>query len=154
MVTTMTERFLRFAASGLLAILLNGHTLNAECITVPINAFLDAKGNELIFSGTVVEIVRTAPFGYRATFEVDQVWKGVVSKRIDLYVWELPAETPRFGLNRHYLVVAKRLVDPLEREGVGLGGSDMTAFAGVQCSPPEWDKGQMICDLGRGQPPK
>jgi hypothetical protein len=51
---------------------------------------------ELVFSGTVAEVTRTSEVGYRATFDVDRVWKGPVSRRIDLYLWELPPEGPRF----------------------------------------------------------
>jgi hypothetical protein len=55
----------------------------AECIRVTANDLLSRESSEVIFRGTVVQITRTADLGYRATFEVDRVRKGSVSKRFD-----------------------------------------------------------------------
>jgi hypothetical protein len=106
---------------------------------------------ELVFSGTVVDVTRTGDVGYRATFDVDRVWKGVVPRRIDLYVWELAPEVPRFEAGHHYVALAGRLVDPRARQAAGLGVSHTIAFTPVQCSDalaPD-----LIRELGVGQPP-
>lgn len=47
-----------------------------------------------------------APAAYRATFEVERVWRGSVTRHFDLYVWEHATETPRFELDDEYVVFA------------------------------------------------
>ena len=76
---------------------------------------MEEKRYEVVFAGTVVAVTRTAELGYRATFEVDRVWKGTVMKRFDLYVWELSPERPRFEVGKHYLALARTLVSSRER---------------------------------------
>lgn len=61
-------------------------TAGAECVKVTPKTWIDMPSSELVFSGTVVDVTRTADLGYRATFEVARVWKGSVRGRIDLYV--------------------------------------------------------------------
>ena len=62
--------------------LLAASSTHAECIT-PGEWWLREPTVELVFSGTAVEITRTADLGYRATFDVDRVWKGTV-RQLDL----------------------------------------------------------------------
>ena len=57
----------------------------AECVMVLGKQMLE--GRDVVFSGVVVAITRIGEEGYRATFEVNRVWKGPVSQRFDLYVW-------------------------------------------------------------------
>ena len=45
----------------------------AECILATADLLLQRTSSEVVFSGTVVEVTRTADFGYRATFAVDRV---------------------------------------------------------------------------------
>jgi hypothetical protein len=104
--------------------LLTARLAHAECVIVTAKELMDGKLYELVFSGTRVGITRTEDVGYWATFEVDRVWKGSVSKRFDLYVWELAPEIPQFEMGRHHLVAAQRLTDPRARQGTGLSGSD------------------------------
>jgi|tagenome__1003787_1003787.scaffolds.fasta_scaffold19648222_1 hypothetical protein len=68
-----------------------------------------------------------------------------------MHVWELKAEIGRFEAGREYLALAKRLVDPRERDGVGLSGTDAAALAPVSC----WDTvaPNIIRDLGVGRAP-
>jgi hypothetical protein len=107
---------------------------HAECFVMNAKAVMSEDWAELLFSGRVVEIIRSAPSGYRATFDVDRVWKGTVAHRIDLYVSEIASEMPLFGVRNRYIVVANRLVDQIARESVGLGPSEPMAFAPAQCS--------------------
>jgi len=51
---------------------------SAECVRVPPSVAM--RPHELVFSGKVVDITRTADLACRATFEVDHVWAGSVSK--------------------------------------------------------------------------
>jgi len=125
----------------------------AECIQRTAKMVMQYKGNELVFSGTVVQVTRTADLGYRATFEVDRVWKGSVPARFDLHVWELAPEIPRFELGRRYVVLAHRLIDSRARQGVGLGESDAIAFTPTQCSDPASLGPTIARDLGEGLPP-
>jgi hypothetical protein len=127
---------------------------SAECVRTTARQVMESKHYEVVFSGTVVAITRTADFGYRATFDVDRVWKGTVAKRSDLHVWEMAAETPRFVVGQKYLALARKLVAPEERNGVGLKGTDIVAFTPVQCSDPDSLAPDIIRDLGRGYPPK
>jgi hypothetical protein len=101
----------------------------------------------------------TANFGYRATFDVDRIWKGSVAKRFDVWVYELASsDFPRFESGRPYLVEAHRMTDPVHRRGAGLGDSDAVVFAPVQCSPSdsidnEWGR-KIVKDLGPGYSPR
>ena len=125
----------------------------AECIQQTAKMVMQEKEHELVFSGTVVQLTRTADLGYRATFEVDRVWKGSVPARFDLHVWELAPEIPRFELGRRYVVLAHRLIDSHARQGVGLGQSDAIAFTPTQCSDPALLGPNLARDLGEGLPP-
>ena len=125
---------------------------HAECFVQNAKAVMSEGWAELLFSGRVVEIVRTAPSGYRATFDVDRVWKGTVTHRIDLYVSEIAPEMPVFRVTNRYVVVANRLIDPIARETVGLRPTEPIAFAPAQCSG-SWGV-DFENDLGLGYPPK
>jgi hypothetical protein len=113
---------------------------------------MENKLYELVFTGNVVAVTRTADFGYRATFDVDRVWKGVVTKQFDLYVWELSPEQPRFEVGHRYLALAKTLVTSQQRDGAGVPSSVAVAFTPVNCSDaldPD-----VVRYLGAGLPPK
>ena len=80
----VNPRMTAFRFAIVAAALLTPLLVHAECIGMPAKWVMGQKDVELVFSGTVVEVVRTADLGYRATFDVDRVWKGSVSKRLDL----------------------------------------------------------------------
>ena len=136
------------AVAGILA----PRLANAECFTLTAQYVMQNSFAELVFSGTVVEITRMGDVGYRATFDVDRVWKGSVSRRMDLYVWELSPEIPRFEAGHHYIAVAHKLTDSRTRAGVGLDQSDVVAFTPVQCSDSL--SPDIARELGPGRPPK
>ena len=147
----MTFRTLGIRFALALGSLLVASSAHAECIT-PGEWWLREPTVELVFSGTAVEITQTAEVGYRAAFNVDRVWKGAVPKRIDLYVWELSAERPRFEAGHHYIALAQKVTDNRTRQGVGLDRSDMVAYTPIQCSDslaPD-----IAAGLGEGRPPK
>jgi hypothetical protein len=148
----MTFHSIAIRSVIVVASLLAAPSARAECVWLSAKDVMEGKLYELVFSGTVMEITRTADFGYRATFYVDRVWKGSVAKRFDLYVWELPAETPHFEIGQHYVALAKRLTDPRARQSAGVVGADTVAFAPVECSDAQGPN--LIRDLGAGQPPK
>jgi hypothetical protein len=114
---------------------------------------MDEKYYELVFSGTVVAITQPTASSFKATFEVERVWKGSVPKRFDLYYWTNP-EIPQFKVGDHYLALARKIVTPLERDRVGLGGTDTVAFTPAQCSDPASLSRLILRDLGPGKPPK
>ena len=122
----------------------------AECIAMNADR---AMTHELVFSGTVIEIVRTAGFGYRATFEVDRVWKGQVTKLFPLYVWELSPERPRWDAAQRYLAVAERVTDAELRLGAGITDPKMVAFTPVECSDPPSLAKDLRQQLGPGYAP-
>jgi hypothetical protein len=130
----------------------------AECVRLAAKEMarlvMEDKRYEVVFAGRVVAVTRTADEGYRATFEVDRVWKGEVTKRFDLYVWELSSELPRFEAGKHYLALARKLLTSRERDGAGIPSSDMVAFTPVQCSDPPSLDPDLVRHLGAGLPPK
>jgi hypothetical protein len=137
------------------ASLLAAASARAECIEAG-DWWLRAEGVELVFSGTVSAISRTAEVGYRAAFDVDRVWKGNVSSHFNLYVWELAEGMSRLEVGHRYLVGAKRLINPRERQGVGLTDSDVIAFGQVDCGAPAYkdaEKSGAIRGLGVGRSP-
>lgn len=125
---------------------------HAECVRISPKMAADGAYGELLFSGKVVEIARTSDLGYRATFDVDHVWRGSVSKRFALYVWDLAAETPSFEAGREYVAVAKRLADAM-REKVGVSSTDVTAYTPVTCSGG-YSVSEFLRELGPGKPPQ
>jgi hypothetical protein len=149
----MFFRIIAVSVGIVVASLLTALTARAECVIVTAKQVLEDPRNELVFSGTVVAVNRTAELGYRATFDVDGVWKGSVSKRFDLYVWELAAEVPTFARGRHYVAIAKTLDDARARQGAGLGGMDTVAFTPVACTDSLSLSPSLIQDLGPSKPP-
>jgi hypothetical protein len=111
-------------------------TIHAECITVTADALMRQTTSKVIFSGTVVEVARTADLGYRATFDVERVWKGSVTRRFDLWVYELAPEIPRFEAGRRYVVAAHRMTGTRHRQGAGLGDSAAVVYTPAMCSDP------------------
>lgn len=128
-----------------------------ECVAVSAEMILADSRVALVFSGRMVGRVyvgKPERPTYRATFEVDRVWKGTVPKRIDIYVSELSAEAPRFDEGREYVVIANRVVDSKLRQDMGLADAEVPAFAARACSgdhdlPPDIRK-----QLGKGSQPK
>jgi hypothetical protein len=148
----MIFRRLVIVLSVVAASLATGPLARAECFLLTAKYVMEQSISELVFSGTVVEVTRTAELGYRATFEVDRIWKGAVSKRFDLYVWELAPETPRFEVGRHYVALAIRLTDSVSRQRAGVIGTETVAYSPVFCSnslSPD-----IVRELGIGEPPK
>jgi hypothetical protein len=141
---------MRSAIISAVLVFLAGATTHGECL--PLTAEKALK-NEVVFLGRVVDTSRTAPAGYRATFAVDSVWKGTVSKQFAVHVWEVATETPRFEPNEVYLVVAKRISAPDWRQGVGLA-DDAVAFTPVPCSGSTELGPTTLSDLGPGKPPQ
>ena len=135
------------------ASLLTALSARAECVIVTAKHVLEETRYQLVFSGTVVAIDSTAEYGYRATFDVDRVWKGSVSKRFDLYVSPLAGEMPTFELGRHFVAAATKLDDPRVRQLVGLGGTDTVAFTPVACTDSFSLSPTFVQDLGPGKPP-
>ena len=114
--------------------LISGPVRSLECIAASAEMLLASPQNELVFSGRVVSRTFVGDAAYRATFEVDRVWKGAVPKRIDIYVWEMKSsEMPRYEQGRDYVVLAGRLTDTREQQAVGLKESDRNAFAALSC---------------------
>ena len=127
-------------------------SVRAECVRISPKLLLDGPDSEAVFSGKVVEVTRTGELGYRATFEVDQVWAGKVPRRFEVYVWEMAAETPRYREGETYVAAVKRLVDKKAREAVGLNDPQVVAFTGVTCSDG-WSVEEFVRGAGPGKPP-
>jgi len=128
-------------------------SVSAECILPQAKRILAEPTYDLLFSGTAVEVTRTAPFAYRTTFDVNRVWRGTVPMRIDLYVSELFGEIERLDVKgRRWIVGAHKLTDPKVRRDVGIE-DDAVIFAPMTCS--EWEPTpKLLREFGRGYPPK
>lgn len=123
----------------------------AECFILTAQYALSEKQVEMVFLGRVVEVTRTSDLGYRATFEVERVWKGPVPKRLDVYISEMSLEAPRYEKGREYVALVRRLTDDRVRDDVGLGGTNAHAYTAVGCSgflTPNIER-----DLGAGYAP-
>src|SRR4051812_13965663 len=106
---------------------------HAECFSMTAQYVLSSPSIEIVFSGRVLEIARTGDLGYRATFDVDRVWKGTAPRRLDLYVWERAAEMPHWAKDQHAIVFAARLIGSEARRDIGIDANQI-AFAPTQCS--------------------
>jgi hypothetical protein len=132
----------------------------AECVMARA-ALIKEPSIELVFRGSVVGLNQISDFGVRVTFNVDQVWKGPVPKRFDLYVGGLDAETARFEFQRPYLVFAHRM-SQTARQGVGLTERDPVAFTATSCNAvhadirafPNENTSKILRELGEGRPAK
>src|SRR6185503_7306037 len=80
-------------------------SVSTECVILTAKQVMSQPSFEIVFSGRVVDVKAAGANGYRATFEVDRVWKGTVPARIDLYVPPSPAEVPRFNKGTRYVAV-------------------------------------------------
>jgi hypothetical protein len=153
----MTFRSIGIPSAMLVAFLLTSPSARAECERISAKEMaklvMEGPRYELVFSGTVMAVARTADTGYRATLEVDRVWKGSVTKRFDLYIGELAAEIPRFEIGHHYLALARKLVTAHERKSVGLDQDDVVAFTPVACSDPLSLPPDLARELGPGRVP-
>ena len=144
---------LRTASLLSCALLLFPSTGRAECFVQTGKFVMAQKSVELVFSGTVVGITPIDPyFRYRATFEVDRVWKGSVTKRFDLYVAGLEEGIRGFQMGQWSVVTATRVTDRRSRQEFGLASTSSTAFKAPICSDalaPD-----IHAQLGPGYPPK
>ena len=128
-------------------------TAHAECVKIPPKQWLKYPDTELAFSGKVVEVTKAGELGVRATFEVERVWKGQVSRRFDVYTSPpASAETPYYEKDHSYVVIAKRLLNEEARANAGFGNSDAVVFTGAVCSG-FYSVDEFVRSLGRGKPP-
>jgi len=142
------------AVAFVLTLLLASAHARAECVVQTAKSIMAKPTIELVLGGEVIEITRVGDLGYRATFEVNRVWKGSVPKRFDLHVWELSPEMPRFEKGHRYVALAKTMTDPPVRQGLGLGATDAIAFTPTPCSDPPSLAPGLERDLGPGYAPK
>jgi hypothetical protein len=139
---------------ALMILALAASSAHAECVKTPPKQWLKIPEAELAFSGKVVEVTKAGEQGVRATFQVERVWKGPVSERINLYM--SPPESPEhpvYEKDHSYMVIAQRLVDRKRRANAGLADSDAVVFTGMQCSP-FISVDEFVGAVGRGKPPK
>lgn len=130
----------------------------AECIR-PGRWWIEHPSTELLFSGTVDQIVRTAPFGFRASVTVDRVWKGSVDQQIDLFVWEVGAERPPIARFQRYVFALRRMRptdDQRECDGAGVPDGSV-AFTPIMCGAEPYadaERSGLVRDFGAGYAPK
>jgi hypothetical protein len=112
---------------------------------------------ELVFSGTVGEINAAGNDGVRVVvFQVDRSWKGMVPRRVELYVDPTDSELPSFNLGRRYLVLATQM-DSRHRRRAGLADSAPIAFRVLGCGGLPYEEIEqlgIVRELGPGEAPK
>jgi hypothetical protein len=126
----------KIASTILVLSVLSATSGRAECVILTDEAAVRLKdASDLVISGTVIAITRTGELGYRATFDVDRVWKGPLPKQADVYVWEGGPEMPHFVEGQHYVAVARKITSTEEMRAVGLGDAAYgIALAPVPCN--------------------
>ena len=130
----------------------------AECIK-PGRWWIEESSAELVFSGTVDKIARTAELGFRASVTVDRAWKGAVDQSIDLFVWELAAERPPIAVGQRYVFALSRMhptTHAKEREGAGVP-ADASALTPIMCGAEPYadaERSGLVRDFGPGYAPK
>ena len=125
----------------------------AECVKIPPKEWLKFPDTELTFSGNVAEVTKAGELAVRATFEVERVWKGQVSRWFDVYTSPpASAETPYDEKDHSYVVIATRLLNKEARTNAGFGNSDAVVFTGANCSRL-YSVDEFVRAVGRGKPP-
>ena len=111
---------------------------SAECIgQLLTNDLVRRAQSAVIFRGTVTDVKAVVlnhasiTRGQIVTFAVDRLWKGDVTKVFTVYNL-LQLESQTFELGKRYLLHANP-VGPLERELVGIGSNQQSAYATGQC---------------------
>ena len=110
------------------------HHVSSECVAVSGDMLLADPRHELVFSGRVATTTRVGELAYRATFDVDRIWKGDVAKHMDIYIWELKSEMPRYEEGKDYVVLAAKATDARERDAIGLKDDTAVAYVANSCS--------------------
>jgi hypothetical protein len=113
-------------------LLLTSSIASGECVGFSIDHY--QRSADLIFSGTIAEVRRIDDDRHVLAFDVDQVWKGRVSKRTAIHQLTESIDSVRFrpaDAGEKYLVFASRL-DAKQLMKFGLRG-DVTAFGVPIC---------------------
>lgn len=126
--------------------------VHAECFFITAQYVMSAPSIELAFLGRVVNRVQVNERVSRVTFEVSRVWKGSVARRVDLYVWDLDAEAPRFPARAESVVLARKFDDAALRRAAGLSDSPaLTEFQAMSCT--DVHEPDLAKELGPGRVP-
>jgi hypothetical protein len=89
--------------------------VSAECPLMTIAQGMAMPATVAVFSGTVIDIEESAGAAtHLVTFDVQRVWKGILTKRISLSQSNTSEAIP-FAAGARYLIVAYRL-NPEERD--------------------------------------
>jgi hypothetical protein len=120
------------------ASLVLAQSARAECVSAPLQLW-EFHESPIIFAGTAVSITPITPIGEpnilmgtKITFDVDRVWKGIVGKRVDLYMG-LSAENPSFEVGRRSPVFARGLIRE-EKQRLGLGDTEAPVLTAIACT--------------------
>ena len=138
------------------AVLLTSFTtpmLHKECVRVTGQSVLSDKSVELVFGGQVAAVTEISEVGYRATFDVERVWKGSVPARVSLYVPYTQPEGPQFLLAQRRVVLARTVNDAHIRQVLAIPGSGAFLMA-VSCSDPTVLSPDIERELGTSHPPQ
>jgi hypothetical protein len=72
----MTFRSVAISSAITVVSVVTAPSARGECFVLTAKYVMEAQDVELVFSGTVIHITRSGELGYRATFDVDRIWKG------------------------------------------------------------------------------
>jgi hypothetical protein len=140
---------------ALLSSMVAAQTASGECVKVGVRDFLGQHADRIFLKGTTLSVTpigdpaRTS--GFKVTFDVERVWKGSVSKRVELYV-DLKADNPQFQLG-HSAIFAATVLGDAARRLYGIIGTDTPAYAPIMCSDL-FSESEITDALGAGNEPK
>ena len=110
--TVMLTKFLRALGTGLaFALMLMPSLVSAECL-IPSAELLKTPIITHVFSGTVRNIYQVGDGydGQHIVFDVDRVWKGQLSDRVDVYTWPADEDEARgLEVGKRYVVSAGKI---------------------------------------------
>jgi hypothetical protein len=120
-----------------------GTAIASACSCAPQTVEQSKAQADVVFRGKIVEFRESVELGRIAVFRVDRVWKGSVSKTIEM----LTAEGLCFGFGRDMVRIGAELLV------YGSGSKDL--YVPDVCSRTAFARGNPdIDELGKGTPPK
>src|SRR5262249_17550301 len=131
----------------------------AECITINDSLRAVMPYADIVFSGTVTEVVDlSGELDRFITFDVDRVWKGPVTKRFSIHGFDLPLGRYTFDVGRTYLVFAHKPRTDEERTLLRVLPSERETFVVGICGGGTRSLNEAtqskLTELGSGRTPR
>ena len=118
-------------AAALFGMLLSHEASATGCGHESLNRAISRDLSDVVFDGTVSN-VQSVPAGEVVTFEVRQVWKGIVSKQFPIHNLRVSRALFPFEQGQRYIVFAHRMT-AAERALFGSGEVPVQSFGTGMC---------------------